>query len=59
MVKVQKTPNDQLILTIPKKVAEFKGIDKGTEVIFKEHTKNSFIIEIVKDSQKTEAKKKK
>ena len=46
MVKVQKTPNNQLIITIPKKIAEFKDIDKGTEVAFKEHTKNSFIIEI-------------
>jgi len=49
MVKVQKTTNDQIILTIPKKIAEFKGIDKGTKVIFKEHTKNSIIIEIVKE----------
>lgn len=48
MVKVQKTPNEQLILTIPKKIAEFKNIDKGTELIFREHTKNSLIIEIVK-----------
>jgi len=48
MVKVQKTPNDQLVLTIPKKLAEFKGIDKGTELVFKEHGKNSFILEIVK-----------
>ena len=49
MVKVQRTPNDQLIVTIPKKIAEFKGINKGTKVVFKEHTKNSLVIEIVKD----------
>ena len=48
MVKVQKTSNEQLILTIPKKIAEFKGIDKGTKIIFREHTKNSLIIEILK-----------
>ncbi|MBR9699698.1 hypothetical protein GOV09_04540 [Candidatus Woesearchaeota archaeon] len=48
MVKVQKTPNNQLIITLPKKIAEFKGIDKGTEVVFREHTKNTFIIEIKK-----------
>ena len=48
MVKVQKTSNDQLILTIPKKIAEFKGIDKGTKIIFREHKKNSLIIEISK-----------
>ncbi len=47
MVTVQKTPNNQLILTIPKKLAEFKNIDKGTEIIFREHTKNTLIIEIV------------
>ena len=49
MVKVQKTSNDQLIITIPKKIAEFKGIGKGTEIMFREHTKDSLIIEIVKE----------
>ena len=48
MVKVQKTSNSQLIITIPKKIAEFKGIDKGTKIIFKEHGRNSLIIEIEK-----------
>lgn len=48
MVKVQKTSNEQLIITIPKKIAEFKGIDKGTEIIFREHTKSSLIMEIKK-----------
>ena len=52
MVKVQKTSNEQLILTIPKKIAEFKGIDKGTEVMFREHTKNSLIIEVIKKDKK-------
>ena len=52
MVKVQKTPNNQLVLTIPKKIAEFKGIDKGTKIIFKEHKKNSIIIEIVKEKKR-------
>lgn len=55
MVKVQKTSNNQLILTIPKKLADFKGIDKGSEIIFKEHTKNSFIIEIKKSNSKKKA----
>ncbi len=49
MVKVQRTPNNQLIITVPKKIAEFKGIEKGTRVVFREHTKNSLIIEIVKE----------
>jgi antitoxin component of MazEF toxin-antitoxin module len=48
MVKVQKTTNNQLILTLPKMLADFKGIDKGTEVTFKEHTKNTIILEIVR-----------
>jgi bifunctional DNA-binding transcriptional regulator/antitoxin component of YhaV-PrlF toxin-antitoxin module len=48
MVKVQKTPNNQLIITIPRKIAEFKGIDKGTEIIFKEGEKNTLIIELGK-----------
>ena len=51
MVKVQKTPNDQLVLTIPKKIAEFKGIEKGTKVTFREHTKNTLIIEIEKEEK--------
>lgn len=52
MIKVQKTPNNQLIVTIPKKIAEFKNIDKGTKIIFKEHTKNSLIMEIIKEDKK-------
>jgi bifunctional DNA-binding transcriptional regulator/antitoxin component of YhaV-PrlF toxin-antitoxin module len=54
MVKVQKTPNNQLIITIPKTLAEFKGIDKGTKVIFKDHTKNSLVIEIIKEDKTPE-----
>jgi len=45
MVKLQQLPNGQLILTVPKKLAEFKGWKKGTLVTFKEHDKNSFVIE--------------
>lgn len=45
MVKLQQLPNGQLILTVPKKLAEFKGWKKGTIVAFKEHGKSSFIIE--------------
>jgi hypothetical protein len=52
MVKVQRTSNNQLILTIPKKIAEFKGIDRGTEIIFREHTKNSLILEVAKKKNK-------
>ena len=45
MVKVQQLPNGQLILTVPKKLAEFKNWKKGTIVTFKDHAPNSFIIE--------------
>ncbi len=45
MVKVQQLPNGQLILTVPKKLAEFKGWKKGTIVKFKDHAPNAFIIE--------------
>ncbi len=45
MVKLQQLPNGQLILTVPKKLAEFKGWKKGTIVRFREHERNSFIIE--------------
>ena len=48
MVTVQQTPNDQLIITIPKKIAEFKDITKGTKILFREHTKNSLLLEIQK-----------
>ncbi len=45
MVKLQQLPNGQLILTVPKKLAEFKGWTKGTVITFKQHERNSFIIE--------------
>ncbi len=53
MVKVQKTTNDQLIVTIPKMIAQFKEIDKGTQVVFKDHTQNSFIVEIVREKKES------
>ena len=37
MVKIQQLPNGQLVLTIPKKLAEFKGWKKGQKIIFKDH----------------------
>ena len=52
MVTIQKTSHNQLIITIPKIIAEFKQLDKGTKVIFKEHTKNTLLLEIVRDSDK-------
>ncbi len=48
MVKIQELPSGQLILTIPKKIAEYEGIGKGMEVEFKKH-KEGFILEVKKD----------
>ena len=45
MAKLQKTPTGQLVLTIPKRLAELKGWDKGTVVKFRDHGPKSFIIE--------------
>lgn len=47
MVKIQRLPSGQLIITIPKMLAEYEGLDKGTELEFKKH-KNGFILQIKK-----------
>jgi len=44
MVKIQKLPSGQLVITIPKALAEYEGLEKGMELIFKKH-KNGFILE--------------
>jgi len=49
MVKIQELPNGQLVLTVPKKLAEFKGWKKGTIVKFRDHSQTSFIIEAVSE----------
>ena len=43
MVKVQKLQSGQLVVTIPKVLAEYEGLDKGTEIEFKNH-KDGFIL---------------
>ena len=45
MVKIQKLPSGQLIITIPKLLAEYEGVKKGMELEFKKH-KNGFILEL-------------
>ncbi len=45
MVKIQKLPSGQLIITIPKLLAEYEGLRKGMEMEFKKH-KDGFILEI-------------
>ena len=47
MVKIQKLPSGQLIITLPKLLAEYEGLKKGMELEFKKH-KNGFILEIRK-----------
>ena len=47
MVKIQKLPSGQLIITIPKLLAEYEGIRKGMEMEFKKH-KQGFILEAKK-----------
>ncbi|MBI2130050.1 hypothetical protein HYU07_07535 [Candidatus Woesearchaeota archaeon] len=54
MVKIQQFPNGQLMITIPKRLAELKGWQKGTIVIFKDNSVSSFIIEVQnKEKNKT------
>ena len=45
MVKIQKLPSGQLVITIPKLLAEYEGLRKGMELEFRKH-KGGFILEI-------------
>jgi len=47
MVKIQKLPSGQLVITIPKLLAEYEGLDKGTELIFEKH-KDGFLLRVKK-----------
>ncbi len=47
MVRIQKLPSGQLVITIPKRLAEYEGLHKGMEIDFKKH-KAGFVLEIVK-----------
>ena len=55
MVKIQQLPSGQLVITIPKKIAEYEGIEKGMELEFRKH-EHGFILELVK-TKKGERKK--
>lgn len=46
MVKIQKLPSGQLVLTIPKVIAEYEGLEKGMELEFRKH-KEGFILKIM------------
>lgn len=45
MVKIQKLPSGQLVITIPKLLAEYENLKKGMELEFKKH-KDGFILEL-------------
>jgi antitoxin component of MazEF toxin-antitoxin module len=47
MVKIQELPSGQLVITIPKRLAEYEELKKGMEVDFKKH-KAGFILEIIR-----------
>mgnify|MGYP001560499754 FL=1 len=47
MVKIQKLPSGQLVITIPKMIAEYEGLKKGMQLEFKKH-KDGFLLEIKK-----------
>lgn len=47
MVKIQKLPSGQLIITIPKLLAEYEGLKKGMEMEFRKHIEG-FILRIKK-----------
>ena len=48
MVKIQKLPSGQLVITIPKVLAEYEGLEKGAEIEFMKH-KDGFILRIKKE----------
>ncbi len=50
MVKIQKLPSGQLVVTIPKILAEYEGLDKGAEVEFKKH-EEGFILKVKKEGE--------
>jgi|GEM_PF-2079368 bifunctional DNA-binding transcriptional regulator/antitoxin component of YhaV-PrlF toxin-antitoxin module len=45
MVKIQKLPSGQLVITIPKLLAEYEGLKRGMEMEFKKHIEG-FILKI-------------
>lgn len=47
MVKIQKLTSGQLVITIPKLLAEYEGLKKGMEMDFRKH-KDGFILGIKK-----------
>jgi len=47
MVKIQKLQSGQLVITIPKRLAEYEGLEKGMNLEFKKHAEG-FVLEVKK-----------
>ena len=47
MVKIQQLPSGQLVITIPKRIAEYEQLEKGMELDFKKH-RDGFLLELGK-----------
>jgi hypothetical protein len=47
MPKIQKLPSGQLVITIPKVLAEYENLEKGMNIEFKKH-KGGFLLEVEK-----------
>ena len=45
MVRIQKLPSGQLVITIPKILAQYEGMKKGMELEFKKHA-DGFILKV-------------
>jgi antitoxin component of MazEF toxin-antitoxin module len=56
MVKIQQLPSGQLVITIPKLLAEYENLEKGMEIEFKKH-EDGFLLEIRKEKKTEEGEK--
>lgn len=54
MVKIQKLPSGQLVITIPKLLAEYEGLKKGMELDFRKH-KDGFVLGFLNKRKKVMA----
>ena len=44
MVKIQRLPSGQLVITIPKKLAEYENLKKGMQLKFKKHEEGFLLV---------------
>lgn len=57
MVKIQELPGGQLVITIPKRLAEYEGLKKGMQLDFRKH-ESGFLLEIEKIDETVREKEK-